>query len=175
VRVEEDIMVMGKGGGFRQLSATVVIALLLLIFSGCVVPKNEVSPDVPPIPTDGSGTLVATLKPEGTNTSGSGTAHFRLNPEQREICYTIGVSGIELPATAAHIHRGAAGVHGPIVVRLMSPNAQGVAVACAQASRDLIVAIMQHPADFYVNVHNAHYPEGAVRGQLSACGPGSGC
>src|SRR5262249_49151990 len=122
-----------------------------------------------------SGTLTATLMPEGTNTSGSGTAHLRLNPDQQEICYVIRVSGIELPATATHIHRGAAGVNGPVEVSLTSPNAQGGAVGCTHASRDLIVAIMQHPADYYVNVHNAHSSEGAVRGQLSACGPQLGC
>ena len=157
-------MVMGERGGFRLLSATVVMAVLLLVFSGCVAPKNAVSP----VPAEGGGTLTAALMPEGINTSGSGTAHLRLNPEQQEICYEIRVSGIELPATAAHIHRGAAGVNGPAVVSLTSPNAQGVAVGCAHASRDLIAAIMQHPADYYVNVHNTHYPEGAVRGQLSA-------
>ena len=164
-------MVMGEGGGRHLLSATVVAVLLLLVFSGCEAPKNYVSP----VPTAGSGTLAVTLSPEGTNTSGSGTAHLRLNPDQQEICYVIRVSGIELPATAAHIHRGAARVIGPVEVTLTAPNAQGGAVGCAHASRDLIVAIMQHPADYYVNLHNAHYPEGAVRGQLSACGPQSGC
>jgi hypothetical protein len=145
--------------------------LVLLIFSGCGAPQSNVSPT----PTEGSGTLTAALIPEGTSTSGSGTAQLRLNPEQQEICYVVRVSGIELPATAAHIHRGAAGVNGPVVVSLTSPNAQGSAVGCAHASRDLIVAIMQHTADYYVNVHDAHSPEGAVRGQLSVCGPHSGC
>jgi hypothetical protein len=159
-------MVMGKGGGLRLLSVTVIMALLLLVFSGCVAPKNDVSS----APTkEGGSTLVAALMPEGTNTSGSGTAHLWPNPERQQICHAIRVSGIALPATATHIHRGAAGVIGPIVVPLTAPNAKGVAVGCAHASRDLITAIMQHPANYYVNVHNAPYPDGAVRGQLSAC------
>jgi hypothetical protein len=164
-------MIMGKAGGLRLLSTTVVMTLLLLVLSGCVVPKNDVSP----VPTEGSSTLIAALQPEGTNTSGSGTAHLRLNQAKQEICYTIRVSGIELPATATHIHRGAAGVTGPVVVPLTPPNAKGVAAGCAHASRALIAAIMQHQADYYVNVHNAQYPEGAVRGQISACTPRSGC
>src|SRR5262249_35407664 len=153
------------------LSATVVVALLLLVLSGCVEPKNNVSP----VATEGSGTLTAALTPEGSNTSGSATAQLQLNPQQQEICYVIRVSGIQFPATAAHIHRGAVGTNGPVVVSLTSPNAQGVAVGCAHASGDLILAIMQRPADYYVNVHNAHYPEGAVRGQLSTCRPRSNC
>jgi hypothetical protein len=137
---------------------------------------------VSPAPTEGSiplaaesNTLVATLTPEGSNTSGSGTARLRLNPEQQQICFVIHVSGIALPATATHIHRGAAGIKGPIVVHLTPPNAQGASSGCTHASHELIVAILQHPADYYVNVHNAPYPEGAVRGQLAACGSHSGC
>lgn len=173
-------MVMDKGGRLRLLSATVVTALLLLVFSGCAAPKNAVSPAPTQSATQSAtpsagNALIAALAPEGTNTIGSGTAHLRMNPEHQEICYMIRVSGIELPATAAHIHRGAMGVNGPIVVALTAPNAQGVAVGCAHATSDLITTITQHPADYYVNVHNARYPDGAVRGQISMCSPGSSC
>jgi hypothetical protein len=35
------------------------------------------------------------------------------------------------------------------------------------ADADLIKAIIQSPQEYYVNVHNAEYPAGALRGQLS--------
>jgi hypothetical protein len=159
---------MGKGrrtGSLRLMSGTLVIVVALLIFSGCAAVQNAVSPA--PTLGEGSGTFVATLAPEGTNTHGTGTAHLQLNPEQQTICFVIIVGGIELPATAAHIHKGAAGITGPIVVYLRPPNAAGLSTGCTHAPRSLIVAIMQHPADYYVNVHNTPYPEGAVRGQLA--------
>jgi hypothetical protein len=105
--------------------------------------------------------------PEGTNTQGSGTARLQLNPDQQTICSVIHVTGIALPATAAHIHQGVAGVIGPTVVPLPAPNGAGVSTGCTHAPRTLIAAIMQHPAGYYVNVHNAPYPDGAVRGQLA--------
>jgi hypothetical protein len=153
-------------GGIRLLSgALVVVGMVLLTFSGCEAPRNAVSPA--PTIGGGSSTFVATLMPEGTNTHGSGTASLQLNPDQQTVCSVIHVTGIALPATAAHIHQGATGINGPIVVHLPVPNTAGVSTGCTHASRTLIAAIMQHPAGYYVNVHNAPYPEGAVRGQLA--------
>jgi hypothetical protein len=141
------------------------MVVMLLVFSGCEAAQNAVSPAQ--TIGEGSSTLVATLTPEGTNTQGTGTARLQLNPDEQTICSVIHVGGIELPATAAHIHKGAAGVSGPIVVPLPAPNSAGVSTGCTHAPRTLIVAIMQHPAGYYVNVHNTSYPEGAVRGQLA--------
>jgi hypothetical protein len=70
---------------------------------------------------------------------------------------------------AAHIHNAPAGRNGPIVVPL-TPPAQGNpgnASGCiANLDPALLAAIEQNPAAFYVNVHTAALPEGAVRGQL---------
>jgi len=96
---------------------------------------------------------------------GTGTAVLRLNVGQEQICYTLEVSGIA-PATAAHIHVAPVGVAGPVVVPLVPPTS-GTSSACASVSGELIKAIIQHPEEYYVNVHNAEYPAGALRGQLS--------
>jgi hypothetical protein len=93
---------------------------------------------------------------------GSGTAHFRVNPGLEQICYTLEVSDIA-PATAAHIHRAPVGVAGPVVVPLAAPT-NGSSSACADVDRELALAILMHPEDYYVNVHNAAFPAGAVRG-----------
>jgi CHRD domain len=98
---------------------------------------------------------------------GSGTAALTVNPGQRQICYTLTVERVAT-ITAAHIHVGTADVAGPVVVPLVPPDPiSGTSSACAEVERELALAIIQNPANYYVNVHNFEYPAGALRGQLS--------
>lgn len=105
--------------------------------------------------------------PVSGDPDGSGTAWLTLNYGQAEICWTIYVADITLPASAAHLHVAPAGTPGPVVVTLSAPDANGWASGCASASQELIKAIQQSPESYYVNVHNSDYPAGALRGQLS--------
>ncbi|HUF00458.1 MAG TPA: CHRD domain-containing protein [Anaerolineales bacterium] len=98
---------------------------------------------------------------------GSGTATITLNPGTGQVCWEIQVANITLPATAAHIHEAPVGVAGPVVVGLSAPDANGFASGCTSADRAQIIEIIQHPEEYYVNVHNIDFPPGAVRGQLS--------
>ena len=98
------------------------------------------------------------------DTDGTGMFSATVNPGQTKVCYTLSVAKIAT-ATMAHIHRGAAGAAGPVVVALMAP-VSGKSSACATVSRDLAKELINTPEGFYVNVHNAVYPAGAVRGQL---------
>ena len=96
---------------------------------------------------------------------GKGTAVITLNQGQKEVCFELTVENIAA-ATLAHIHSGAAGAAGPPVVT-MTPPAEGSSKGCVSAGEDLIKEIRQNPANYYVNVHNADFPDGAIRGQLS--------
>jgi hypothetical protein len=96
---------------------------------------------------------------------GSGTAQISLDPGKGEVCYELSVVDIQ-PATAAHIHEGAAGQEGPVKVALEAPKS-GSAKGCAKADASVIKSIAENPGGYYVNIHNAAFPKGAVRGQLS--------
>jgi CHRD domain len=68
-------------------------------------------------------------------------------------------------ATFAHLHIGAAGKSGNIVVPLSTGPAlhhQG----CVPVNPVLIKAIEHNPRGYYVNIHSTKYPGGAVRAQL---------
>ncbi|MET0715811.1 MAG: CHRD domain-containing protein, partial [Mycetocola sp.] len=87
----------------------------------------------------------------------------RWNTDDGTICYKIIVRQIE-SATAAHIHIGAEGIAGPVVQGLTAPT-DGQSSGCV-VNDALADALAADPGNYYVNVHNAEYPAGAVRGQL---------
>jgi len=77
-------------------------------------------------------------------------------------------SGLVSPATASHIHTGAAGVNGPVIVSFVTftPNATfgsivgGPLAFPAGSVADLLAG------NVYFNIHTAVFPGGEIRGQL---------
>ena len=102
---------------------------------------------------------------------GRGTMRVRLNKAKGEICFGLKVRDIDT-LTRAHIHRGVAGVNGPVEVFFFDTvidnpipvpsNLRG----CVDASKDIIKEIGTYPGNFYINIHTENFPAGAVRGQL---------
>jgi CHRD domain len=124
-------------------------------------------------PSRGGRKLSATLTgaaevPGPGDPNGSGSAAIRVNHGQGQVCFRLSVSNLTLPATAAHIHRGAAGQANPPLVTLTAPDATGSSSGCVSAGRELVKEILQNPSGFYVNVHTSDFADGAVRGQLSS-------
>jgi len=93
--------------------------------------------------------------------SGHGTAAISVSGAS--VCWSfIGLTGIDKP-TAAHIHKGAPGTAGPVIVPFggaFQPS------GCTTTTAAIVKAILAKPGDYYVNVHTAQFPGGAVRGQL---------
>lgn len=104
---------------------------------------------------------------------GDGIARITLDPGNGdplsgEVCVRWDVLGIE-PATAAHIHLGAEGVSGGVVVPLPPPDADGLGEDCTfELDPAVVQAIIDDPTAYYVNVHNDEFQDGAIRGQLDA-------
>lgn len=97
---------------------------------------------------------------------GSGMAELRIDPERGRLCYVLTVDGIA-PAQLSHIHKSPVGQSGgPIVVQLQPPT-DGESEDCMAVAPEVARSLLRTPADYYVNVHNAEHPGGAVRGQLT--------
>jgi hypothetical protein len=101
---------------------------------------------------------------------------FGIDGSSTTLCYVLTVEKIA-PATAAHIHKAPRGENGGVVVNLGAPF-DGDAADCLEEGEilpngnaafptgELVADILSHPEDYYVNVHNADHPGGAIRGQL---------
>ena len=99
---------------------------------------------------------------------GTGTADIEVNVGQQRVCWQITVNNIAAP-TRGHIHKGPAGGAGGIVVPFFEPsnvNLNGCTSTTQPVDRRLLMDIIQHPQDYYVNVHTTDFPAGAIRGQL---------
>ena len=110
---------------------------------------------------------VATLDLKGTSEpNAKGSAALRIRKDDALVCYRLHAENVTLPTVAAHIHRGATGVNGPVVVPFTAPGANGLSSGCQSATPALIDEILGNPAGFYVNVHTTEHPAGAIRAQL---------
>lgn len=97
---------------------------------------------------------------------GSGDATITVRPgANAQICWDVSVEGIETP-TAGHLHEAPAGVAGPVVVGFTNAAGSFDFAGCATVTKALAKDVLKNPANYYVNVHNASFPAGALRGQL---------
>jgi len=94
-----------------------------------------------------------------------GTAAIVINTATNEVCYDLMTENLSQP-TAAHIHKGAKGQDGDVVVPFTAPNEKGVAVGCVKDDKGVIADILKNPQGYYVNIHTSAFPKGAIRGQL---------
>jgi len=167
------------GGRFARLAVVLAVGSTPLAGCGSDNTPLEVSTvrlAIVPEAHHGGAPVTTDLRQEVWHTprvyagdeDGTGSALITINRGQKEVCWHVIASDIDLPASASHIHRAAAGVQGPIVVPLSAPNASGESSGCASVENvDLLQEILDDPGSFYVNVHTSTYPAGAVRGQLA--------
>ena len=115
------------------------------------------------------------------NTGMVGTAEVSVDIAEREVAVTLNVFNVPTATTAGHIHVGAAGIAGPVVLNFpaavvgrtgdfsmtfrlgerdfVARPAQGI-----NTLDDMIQAIVN--GNSYVNIHTTQNPGGEIRGQL---------
>ena len=113
--------------------------------------------------------------------NGTGEAYvFGIDDDVTTLCYVLTVDKIgelsmapQAGTRMAHIHEGVKGKNGPVVATLAWPQGGQAADCLTDGEKGKFAAgttaaeILAEPGDYYVNVHNAEYPTGAIRGQLA--------
>ncbi|WP_194920923.1 CHRD domain-containing protein [Catenulispora rubra] len=98
----------------------------------------------------------------------TGRAVAYIHPQGTEVSYAF--AWIGLNPTLGHIHQGAFGTNGKVVVPLFTSaiptSVFAVAGTVTGVDPALVRQIDEHPRDFYTNLHTAQFPGGAARGQL---------
>jgi hypothetical protein len=149
----------------RRLLAvlTLVAALAALVFSTPAAASDE------PTKCTAFAVLKAGNEVPPTTSRASGAAVVHINGTTLSFAVAIfnpaGESFI-----AGHIHVGAAGVNGPVVVPLFAGSVSTRLIFQADRltiSEERAAAICGNPSGFYVNYHTTEFPGGAIRGQLN--------
>jgi hypothetical protein len=103
---------------------------------------------------------------------GAGFALIELDRSENEVCVRDAAFGGTAAPFLFHIHAGAAGVNGPIVVDFTALLPSGIGCGVITSTdKHLVQKIRQHPEQYYVNMHTAEFPGGAIRGQLVTVQP----
>jgi hypothetical protein len=140
-----------------------------IIFTAQLSAANEVPP-VAGSEANARGSVTATFNvPRDTagNITGGGTVTFSMQ-----------ASGFapNTPIVGAHIHPGATGVNGGVVVNsglsaaaplVLADGTGSLTVQNITITQDLATQITANPAGYYFNIHSPTNPGGAARGQLT--------
>ena len=143
----------------KSLAAALATAALTLV-AGCAEMQSKM-PDWMP----GSGAIKVALsgaeEVPPAKTEGSGSGSFRV-AEDRTITGSVTTKGVA--GTAAHIHQGAKGKNGPVIVPL-TKNGDTYSVPEGRKLTEAQVTALKE-GNLYVNVHSNKYKGGEVRAQL---------
>jgi hypothetical protein len=128
----------------------------LTVFTVAMLPSNE----VPPI--------------TNAESSGRGTAIITVHSDTNTIDFNLSMNSFPdgTVIRAAHIHPGAAGTTGGVLVsaNLTTPitltNGSGTFTSSVSAKAEDVSSILAAPQNFYFNIHSATNGGGVARGQL---------
>ncbi|MDJ0923897.1 MAG: 5'-nucleotidase C-terminal domain-containing protein [Acidimicrobiia bacterium] len=152
-------------------SLTLISALALLVPLLALGPAAGAADDSAQF----HATLSGANQTTPVTTDAFGSAGFSWSADGTSMDYVV-IAGDLVDATAAHIHSGAAGANGPVLVSLFGPHTgldvdgvlrRGTITAADLASGTMAdLATAMRAGTTYVNVHTVANPAGEIRGQI---------
>ncbi len=134
---------------------------------------------VSPLRADFIATATLTPGADGaTNSNGNGTATVAYTAANNDFTYNLSWANLTGSATMAHIHLGAPGVDGPILIPFFMSTMPGTDTLTGTLTQadvtpangiSTIAQVAQaiEAGNAYVNIHTVLYPAGELRGQLA--------
>lgn len=112
--------------------------------------------------------------PGPADPDGHGDGNVRdFNQKTGLFCYGVtDITAVSEPFTAGYIRQAPPGETGPVVATLFEEPRTSFDLeegACLTADVQTVKRMDKHPEEFYMELHNGEYPNGAVRGQLAGC------
>jgi hypothetical protein len=141
----------------RKVSSVAAVALVSAVFC---LPGGTAVAQVP----QHHVTLTGAREAPGPGDK-NGRGEFSWSLDGTRLCYLLTAKRIGT-AAAAHIHRGKVGVAGPVKIELQAPNR--ASATCVTIDAGLASKLRDHTRKYYVNVHTAAFPNGAIRAQLTS-------
>ena len=139
----------------RQKLAVVATAVSVALLAGCGMMRNNMH--------GGESVLLAAqneVPPASSTAAGSGMVTVG-----SDCMVSVRVTVTGMMATAAHIHEGAPGANGPVIVPLNKAGDNSFEAASGAKMTEGQCAAYR-AGNTYVNVHSDKFKGGEVRGQL---------
>jgi len=135
--------------GLTALACAAMVLFSALAFAATVNLKADLkaSNEVPPVDSQGSGSVTATF-----------------DTASKQLSWKGSVTGLSGPATAAHFHSAESGKNGAVVVPIAGADKgafEGSATLTDTQAEDLMAG------KWYVNIHTAANKAGEIRGQVT--------
>ncbi len=160
----------------------VAAALTLAALPFAVVSSDAASTTAAPQQQAFFAVLTGAQQVPAVQSNGVAVAAFVVSQDRSSIEFYVAAKNLSSNITQAHIHLGAAGANGPVVVFLVRPTsvsgqafvtvgkftpADQVGPLAGQTTFDQLLKALGS-GNAYVNIHTVNFPAGEVRGQTKA-------
>jgi hypothetical protein len=154
-----------------RVGTCLAFASSILVFAG---PAAASAHEVSAAYHKGHGQFLVKLdgdeEEDGGDRYGRGVAGLDFDPQHERVCYYVNWHGLDGAVTAFHLHHAPRHEDGDHWIDFFNDEHfdgdHNSIVSCQYASRGKIYAVLDHPSDFYLNLHTTAHKEGAIRGQL---------